>query len=390
MSDTEILQQRNRELTILNAIAAALGREINLRAALHTALAQVADLLALRTGWVWLLHEETGDPYLAASLNLPPVLLQNPGRMAGGCHCLTTYQNGDFDGAANVNVIECSRLWGLVDGTDGLRYHASIPLYGTQARRLGVFNVADTEWRELAPEDLRLLYTIGDLVGIAIERARLFERSTRLAAAEERNRLAREIHDTLAQSVAAIALQLETAEALLDSVADVSATQPRVREILGRALGLSRATLEEARRSVMDLRAAPLEAASLPEAVQRLIDEMSSGVGVKGKLLVEGERPLPARLEMGIFRVTQEALTNVARHAAASRVIVKLAYSEESVCLTVADDGQGFDINAIPPGHYGLIGMNERAHLLGGTLILESCPGEGTRVALTVPHGATG
>src|SRR5947209_4831811 len=203
-SDTEKLKRRNRELSILNAIAEALNREVDLSQALQVALAQVARLLDLRTGWIWLLREDTGESYLAASLNLPPALANVPQRMEGHCHCLDTFRAGDLDGAANVNVVTCSRLQWLDAGagTGGLRYHASIPLYA-HGKPLGVLNVASPDWRRLSAADLRLLYTVGDLVSIAVERARLFARQAQFGATAERNRLAREIHDTLAQGLAA-------------------------------------------------------------------------------------------------------------------------------------------------------------------------------------------
>ena len=215
--DTEQLQRRNRELSILNAIAQALNREVDLNRALQTALAQVAQLLDLDTGWIWLVGDDPRESYLAASQNLPPRLENEPRLMAGDCYCLRTFREGDLEGAANVNVVECSRLYRLVDGTDGLRYHASIPLYAPNNKKLGVLNVASTDWRELSPDDLRLLYTLGDMLSIAIERARLFEQSAQVGAVEERNRLAREIHDTIAQGLTAISLQLESAEALMEA-----------------------------------------------------------------------------------------------------------------------------------------------------------------------------
>ena len=91
---------------------------------------------------------------------------------------------------ANINVVTCSRLWEFVDGTDGLRYHTSVPLYASHGKKLGVLNVADTDWRELSADDLRLLHTIGDLLSITIERARLFARSRQIGISEERGRLA--------------------------------------------------------------------------------------------------------------------------------------------------------------------------------------------------------
>ena len=180
-SDTEKLKRRNRELSILNAIAEALNREVDLSGALQVSLAQVAKLLDLQAGWIWLLREDTGKSYLAATLNLPPALASPPQRMEGTCYCLDTFRAGDLDGAANVNVVTCSRLKSLADGTGGLQYHASIPLYA-HGKQLGVLNLASPDWRQLSAGDLRLLYTVGDLVSIAVERARLFARQADFGA----------------------------------------------------------------------------------------------------------------------------------------------------------------------------------------------------------------
>jgi two-component system NarL family sensor kinase len=377
----ETLRRRNRELSILNSIAEALNRSVDLDQALQAALSQAAELLDLKTGWVWLLSEESGETYLAAAQNLPPGLANNPELMQGSCYCLDTYQAGDLDGAANVNVITCSRLKKLVDGTAGLRYHASIPLYA-HGKSLGVLNLASTDWRELTPGDLRLLYTLGDLLSIAIERARLYARSVEYGAVEERNRLAREIHDTLAQGLAGISLQLETAEALMDAQADPQ----RVRRTISQALSLARANLEEARRSVLDLRPAPLESRDLPEALIELVRSLPNPGRVKIDLSIDGESyQLPARFEAGLFRVAQEALTNVMRHARAKTTRLSLNYSIGQIQLTIEDDGEGFDPHDIPPGRFGLVGLNERAHMLGGNLVLESSPGGGTRVEVTIP-----
>ena len=374
------LEQRNRELSILNTIAAALNRSVALEEALNLTLNHSGELLGLDTGWIWLLNEKDHQTYLAASKNLPPGLAQTPERMAGSCYCLDTYRSGDMDGAANISVITCSRLKALVDGTDGLRYHASIPLYAG-AKQLGVLNLASKDWRELSQADLRLLYIIGDLLSIAIERARLFAQRAQYGAYEERNRLAREIHDTLAQGLSAIAMQLETADALLEDGTDPAGAQLA----LGQALVLTRSNLEEARRSVLDLRAAPLEGRTLGQALEGLArsaaDRSTFAVGVE----IVGDRPLPTRIEAGLYRITQEALSNVRQHAQASQVQLFLTVQPDQIILSIRDDGRGFDLSESKEEGFGLIGLNERARLLGGLLKIQSGAGNGTQIDVLIP-----
>jgi two-component system NarL family sensor kinase len=380
MDDAIALAQRNRELSILNTIAAALNGELDLRQALETTLRHVADLCGLRTGWVWLLDAH-GEPGLAASYNLPPALACAPERMRGTCYCLDSYRAGALGRAANVGIITCSRLKNLVDGTGGLRFHASVPLYA-QGRPLGVLNVASPTWQQLTADELRLLYTVGDLLSIAVERARLFARGAELGALEERNRLAREIHDTLAQGLAAIALKLEAADAMLE--ADGSAA---ARAAVSQALDLARRNLDEARRSVLDLRAAPLDGRGLAAALRALGDEVAASAGgVQVRVLVEGDDALlPPRVTLGLYRVAQEAVANALNHAAASALELRLLVDAERVALIVSDDGRGFSPGQPSEGRFGLLGARERARLLGGELRLESAPGAGTRLSVEVP-----
>lgn len=393
-SDAAALRRRNRELRIINTIAEALNASVDLHALLENALAQVTDLLDLRTGWVLLLDQETGEPYLAAAQNLPPGLAKEPERMSGWCYCLSTFCNGNFEEAANINIVTCSRLKQLVsdcadEDANGLRFHASIPLSVQQdgtLRRLGMLNVVSSEWRRLNADELRLLHTIGDMLGVAVERARLHAQSLKAAQTEERNRLARDIHDTLAQSLSAITLQLEAAEALLEQDAD----RKRMRRPIDTALSLTRKSLDEARRSVLNLRAAPLEGRTLVEALQALVEERAHTTEVAIAFEPPHDRrPLPSRVEVGLYRIAQEALNNALQHAAPRHITLHLAVTPEEVRLAVEDDGRGFDVNRLPEGaaqdHFGLIGLRERAHLLGGHLRIESDRGVGTRVEATVP-----
>jgi two-component system, NarL family, sensor kinase len=349
-----------RDLATLNTLAQALSHSIDLGQVLRTALDTVAELLALDTGWVWLLDDTSGAARLAASRNLPPGLLARPELMEGSCYCLNTYRAGDLRGAANVNVVWCSRLDQLVEGTNGLQCHASIPLY-VDDRKLGIVNVASRDWRELSGEELDLLYTIGALVSLSVER-------TRLAAVEERNRIAREMHDTLAQSLAAIAMQLETADALSPHNAPI-----------GRALALTRATLADARRSVLDLRAAPLDGRDLAGALRALAEQL--GISIT----VSGGAPLPTAVELTLYRIAREALTNVARHSGTKTAAIHLHRENGSARMQITDRGVGFDQSSISPGHFGLLGMTENARLAGGGLTVATASGHGTTITAHIP-----
>src|SRR5258707_268855 len=259
------LLRGNRDLAVLYTIASLLNRKVEVGEMLRDVLSQVTKLFGLQPGWVWMMNEER-YAYLAASLALPPYLGEHHERMAGSCLCLDTFLAGTLAGAANIDVFRCSRLKNAEREGDptswGLRFHASVPIYAGEVG-LGMLNVASEDWRELSEAELQLLHIVGDQIGLAIQRARLaaehMRAATRLATIEERNRLAREIHDTLAQGLAAITLQLETADALAEPRSE------RAREAIRRALALARANLEEARRSVIDLRAAPLQNRTFPK-----------------------------------------------------------------------------------------------------------------------------
>ncbi len=369
------------ELSILNRIAEALNREVDLPRALKTSLENLVQLFNLQTGWVFLIDEASGKFYTAATLDLPPALAEHPRRMGGSCYCIDSYLEGDMTGAANINAILCSRLKGLRTGTRGLKYHATIPLYAKD-KKLGVLNVVSADWREIGEDDLRLLHTVGDLMGIAIERARLFQKSMSIGVAHERSRLAREIHDTIAQGLTAITLQLETLDALMENGADPATMRP----IVAQALQLARLNLEEARRSVLDLRAAPLEGRHLYQVLQDLLATPNPQQSVQIHFEVHGqEPPLPPRIAVGLFRIAQEAIHNVYKHAQANVLRVELRFLADTIQLIIQDDGQGFDVEHIPQGHFGLIGMNERAKLLGGKLAICSEPTIGTTLRVTIP-----
>lgn len=376
-------------LRVLRAIAEALNSSADVEQALERTLALVADLLGLQTGWVWLLDAEANPShpfFLAAARSLPPYL-QQPVRMTGRrCWCIDEFNDGELS-PKNIDVLECSRLRpaltlkGAEAATAGLRYHASIPLW-FQGKPLGIMNVTGPAWRRLSRAELGLLATIAYQVGIAVERARLAEEGARLARAEERTRIAREIHDTLAQGLTAIALDLEGALNTLD------ARPLRARERLRRALQTTRGSLEDARESVVALRTtASLGGRPLGAALGALGRALTADTGVRVHLQAADVPGLPVRTEAELLRIAQEALANVRKHARAREVHIRLHARGGRLTLAIRDDGRGFDPTATMGG-FGLKGMQERAALLGGRLRVQRAAGGGTRVVATVPLAA--
>jgi two-component system NarL family sensor kinase len=375
------------ELTTLTALAQALSGAADLTESLEAALATVADVLGLETGWVWLL-DESNEPRLAAARALPAALRDHPDAMHGDCYCLKTFRAGDLRGAANVNVVWCSRLALLIDDDRGdevgrLQCHASVPLAAGD-RRLGMLNVASRDWRVLSDAELSLLTTAGALVSLAVERSRLEAATARALAAEERNRLAREIHDTLAQGLAALTMQLEVVDALANREADA-----RLQVAVARALLLARSTLDEARASVLDLREAPLEGRTLREALVNLATDAGTGSNGRVGIVIVAEPDADAGLAPavagGLYRIAQQAVVNAIRHADARRITVRLTRSDNAIRVRVEDDGNGFAPTEVPSDRFGLLGMRERARLLGGTLTVESGPDAGTAIEVVVP-----
>ncbi|WP_055587881.1 sensor histidine kinase [Peterkaempfera griseoplana] len=237
---------------------------------------------------------------------------------------------------------------------------------------------------ELAEANRRLEATLEENAGL---HAQLVVQAREAGVLDERRRMAGEIHDTLAQGLIGILTQLEAA--------DRSTGRPEQhRRHLELARRLARDSLAEARRSVQALRPGPLAAAPhLPQAVRDLAHGWAETSGVAVRVEVTGEPvPLPAGLEVALFRAAQEALANVAKHARASRAGVTLSYTPDVVVLDVRDDGTGFaaaDAGQPRPsgadGGYGMTAMRRRLRQAGGTLEVESMPGEGTAVSARVP-----
>ncbi len=238
---------------------------------------------------------------------------------------------------------------------------------------------------ELAEANGRLEAALRENAGL---HAQLLAQAREAGVLDERQRMAGEIHDVLAQGLTGIVTQLEAAAAATARPADLTRHLDNARQ-------LARESLTEARRSVQAMRPQTLDTTALPDAIAEIVTGWSDRTGVPAQLITTGQpRPLLPEIDATLLRTAQEALANVARHAAAGRVALTLSYMEDVVTLDVRDDGAGFDPAVAPApsetGGFGLAAMRERLLRIAGTLDVESEPGAGTALSACVPAIAVG
>jgi signal transduction histidine kinase len=231
--------------------------------------------------------------------------------------------------------------------------------------------------------DEKVISVLAAHAAIAIENARLFEASRELSVIEERNRLARELHDAMTQNLFSLSLTAEAAGGLVRSdPARAEAEIERVRQ-------LARETQGELRSLVFELRPPNLEADGLVATVRKDLEVLGRAHGLRADLQVDGTPVLDSAVEIELYRIVQEALNNAVRHAQAKSVTVDVDAGDGTVTITVHDDGVGFDpgARAIRERRLGLTSMRERAESLGGKVVVDSAPGSGTTVRVEVPGG---
>jgi two-component system, sensor histidine kinase and response regulator len=231
---------------------------------------------------------------------------------------------------------------------------------------------------QLQTQNQQLQATEAELMRSLEQERSLNQRIEEMAALEERNRIARDIHDSLGHALVALNIQMETAIALWQENPD------RAYAFLTEAKQLGSEALEAVRQSVSEMRADPLQGKLLEGAIATLVDEFYNSTGVRPECDIHLARPLSNQINTTLFRLVQEGLTNSCKHAQASAVQIRLISSENAVVLTVKDNGQGLRVTENPSG-FGLQGMRERVEALGGTLIIESSPGQGCTITATVP-----
>jgi PAS domain S-box-containing protein len=248
-----------------------------------------------------------------------------------------------------------------------------------KGRVIGVLDVETDRLNAFDESDVTVLQSLANQVAVAIENARLYEQAQELAAIQERQRLARELHDSVSQALYGIALGARTARVQLDR------DPGQVAGPLDYVLQLAEAGLAEMRALIFELRPESLAQEGLIAALTKQVASLRARHQIEVNTVFGDEPDIALESKEALYRIAQESLHNVVKHARASRADVRLAQNNGVLVLEVQDNGQGFDAGGEFPGHLGLHSMRERALRLGGTLDIESAPGQGTLIRARVP-----
>jgi signal transduction histidine kinase len=263
----------------------------------------------------------------------------------------------------------------------GRRKFLAIPMFvlGELRGFIGIHHVEGGAYR---PEEIELAQALAHHVMMAAHGSELGEQLRHAAVLKERTRMARDIHDTLAQGFTGVIVQLDTAvEALRDEEPEDAAKHIR------RARELARESLTEARRSVHALRPQALERAAFPDALKAIITNSAAGTSLRTDFQLKGKpRELQPAVEEHLLHIGQEALTNALKHAHATEFQARLCFDSGAVRLELRDNGDGFVVDAVNGGGFGLIGMKERAEQIGATLAVTSKPSGGTKIIAVSPY----
>jgi signal transduction histidine kinase len=259
------------------------------------------------------------------------------------------------------------------------RSELAVPLQ-TQSGVIGVLNVESDQLNGFDESDLAVLQSLARQAAVAIENARLYRQAQQLAVLEERNRLARDLHDSVTQALYAVSLYSEAAIRLLSS-GELNLVADYLHELRDMAQG----ALREMRLLIFELRPPILEQDGLVPALEARLEAVEGRAGLECGFLVEGDGRLPPQIEEGLYGIAREALNNILKHAQASTIAVSLRYDQPTVVLEIRDDGVGFDPGLVQDlGGMGLTGMEERAMQLDGRFLLRSSPGSGTVIRVEV------
>ncbi len=381
------LKIRNRQLLALNRIAMAAASQDEIHDVLYRVLSGVVEILNINMGWIYLYNPERGRFHLASWYGVAPSLQQKLLDTKAVCQCQT---HATQDGWQPRNgPVECERFkqWGI--------QHRITPLYSRAGLPLGIMLLACQQPHTFIEEDLKLLDLIGAQVSEIVSNAWLQiklkekEKNRRkllqalvTAQEDERTRLARELHDGAGQALTSLLIRTKMIE---DEMGDGS-----LKVKVGDLCADTSNCIEYVRDISHQLRPAALEEIGLIQAINNLAERTAAEGDMQSTVeICTGRLHLPDEIEVTVYRIFQEGLTNILRHSHATHFRVCLTRQENFLVVEVEDDGLGFDPKAVKPigidQHLGILGMRERVVLLGGSLEVRSQKGAGTYIRGELP-----
>jgi signal transduction histidine kinase len=390
---------REDVLIALSRVSAAISGLWDLEAILKVGLNSVLEIMHGVIGGVMLLDEQTKTLSYFVHYGLSAKYAEEMRMRLGEGIAGKVAQNGRAILLEDISLEPSAAHLDLIK-TEGLKAFLSVPLRAKD-KILGVMNVASTMERHFTKDDMYLLGSIGDQLGIAIEQAKLYKRlddarkryQTLLRQMitiqeEERKRIARELHDETSQQLTALALNLQALTEMME-MGNVKDTE--IKAMLKRTHNIAVQAHAEVARLIRELRPTLLDTLGLPAAIRNLAETNLVSKGINVTTEFKGmEQRLSAETELTLFRVAQEAMSNIVRHSEAKKAIIRLECNKNECILHIEDDGKGFNVSEITRIEKdgrgaGLFGVRERVAAVGGEAYVESQPGKGAKAIAKVP-----
>lgn len=371
-----LVSQNKNNVVLLKEIAEFLNEETEIDQLLDGALKLLLSGSKFEAGWIFLI-DESGKHDLRAFQNLPPALLEQDCHSLrnGGCWCVSRYRNKELKKASNI--IECQRIEKVLktgrEGHGGITHHATVPLQSGQ-ERFGLLNVAYRDTESYPSEELALLESVAFQIGSAIKRITLTKKEQELLLLQERNRLAKDLHDSVNQLLFSVVLNARGGFEI--------AEDEMAKETFVEIQKLAQNALNEMRALIWQLRPKGLENGLL-EGIVGYADVLGLELNVQKIGVVH----IPSRVEEALFRIVQEALNNVRKHSGVTSADLYMTTTSTDVLLVVRDEGCGFtNESASKLPSLGLHSMKERAENAGGSIEWISGQGKGTEILVRIPY----
>lgn len=367
------IADRMRKLTALYDVMQVAGEPLDFQAMLSRSLERVLAAVRATVGMIYLLDESGETLQLVSQHGLTDEVLAQVKTVPADSGLAG--QVVRLKKAIIVPDVKAdSHTRPAIQETD-LHAYVGVTIRA-KGRLLGVLGVFRDSEQPFLEEDISLLDSVADQIGVAVENSRLRQQAEQVAVVEERARLARDLHDSVTQALYSISLFAAAGRRLVQSNQSQA-----LDEMLAELSAAAQQALKEMRLLLYRLRPPALQKGDLAGALRQRLEAVEKRAGIDGRLIVEHFSDLPPAVEEAFYYIAQEALNNALKHAAATMVTVRLYQLEEGcVILEVADDGRGFELPAARSDGMGLVTMRERAEELGGELSVESAPGAGTTV----------